>query len=147
MSYSRQTWPRSLGNCGVPCETPVEGRRGCEAIGLIGSIELAGDSPYVFPGRWINKSLSEMAFLMLLRRLKHDDITAHGFRSTFRDWAAERTTFPTAVVEAALAHQIKDKVEAAYLRTKIFDQRRDLMNTWAAFATTPTSAAVVPIRA
>jgi integrase len=107
---------------------------------------LAGDSPYLFPGRWLDKPLSEMSFLMLLRRMQRDDITAHGFRSTFRDWAAERTTFPRAVVEAALAHVVKDKTEAAYLRTKFFEQRRELMNTWAAFATTP-SADVVPIRA
>jgi integrase len=110
------------------------------------ALELAGDSEWVFPGRWLRKPLSEMAFLMLLRRLKRDDITAHGFRSTFRDWAAERTTFPRAVVEAALAHVIKDKTEAAYLRTKFFEQRRELMYTWAAFATS-TSADVVPIRA
>jgi integrase len=110
------------------------------------ALELAGDSPYIFPGRFVHKPLSEMAFLMMLRRLERDDITAHGFRSTFRDWAAERTTFPRAVVEAALAHVIKDKTEAAYLRTKFFEQRRELMNTWATFAET-TSANVVPIRA
>jgi len=110
------------------------------------ALELAGDSPYVFPGRRVDKPLSEMTFLMLLRRLGRDDITAHGFRSTFRDWAEERTTFPRAVVEAALAHVVKDKTEAAYLRTKFLEQRRELMHTWAAFATS-TSADVVPIRA
>lgn len=111
------------------------------------ALELAGDSEYVFPGRWLNKPLSEMAFLMLLRRLKRDDITAHGFRSTFQDWAAERA-FQEAVVDAALAHAIKDKVKAAYLRTKFFEQRRELMNQWATFATKEpvTSADVVSIR-
>ena len=107
---------------------------------------LAGESPYVFPGRSITKPLSNMVFLMLLRRMKRADVTAHGFRSTFRDWAAERTTFPRRVVEAALAHVIKDKTEAAYLRTQFFEQRRELMNAWAAFAAS-TSANVVPIRA
>ena len=58
--------------------------------------------------------LSNMVFLMLLRRLGHDHITAHGFRSAFRDWAAERTHFARAVCEAALAHVVKDKAEAAY---------------------------------
>ena len=57
-----------------------------------------------------------MAFLMLLRRLGRDDLTAHGFRSTFRDWAAERTNFPAEVAEMALAHAVSDKVEAAYRR-------------------------------
>jgi len=112
------------------------------------ALALAGDSEFVFPGRWLNKPLSEMAFLMLLRRLKREDITAHGFRSTFRDWCGEQTTFPTAVVEAALAHANKNKVEAAYLRTTFFEHRRELMNVWAAFATKEpaTSADVVSIR-
>jgi integrase len=74
-----------------------------------------------------------MAFLMLLRRLKRDDITAHGFRSSFRDWAAEKSTTPPAVVEAALAHVVKDKTEAAYFRSELFDLRRKLMETWAGF--------------
>jgi len=69
---------------------------------------------YVFPGGKAGKSLSNMAFLMLLRRMGRDDLTAHGFRSTFRDWAAERTNFPSEVAEMALAHTVSDKTEAAY---------------------------------
>jgi integrase len=65
-----------------------------------------------------------MAFLMLLRRLGRDDLTAHGFRSTFRDWAAERTNFPAEVAEMALAHAVSDKVEAAYRRGDLFQKRR-----------------------
>jgi integrase len=65
------------------------------------------------------------------------DITAHGFRSAFRDWAAERTTFPREVCEAALAHSNVDKVEAAYLRSDLFEQRRALMGQWATHAATP----------
>lgn len=106
---------------------------------------LASDSPYVFPGRRLEKPLSEMTFLMLLRRLGRRDVTVHGFRSTFRDWAGERH-FPRDVAEAALAHTVKDKVEAAYLRTKFFEQRRELMETWALFAT-GRSGTVVSIRA
>jgi integrase len=74
-----------------------------------------------------------MAFLMLLRRLKRDDLTAHGFRSTFRDWAAERTNFPSEVSEMALAHAVGDKVEAAYRRCDLFERRRGMMTAWAAF--------------
>jgi integrase len=107
---------------------------------------IAGDSPYVFPGRRAQRPLSNMTLLMLLRRLERRDITAHGFRSAFRDWAAERTTFPRLVVETALAHGVRDRTEAAYLRTRLLEQRRDLMTTWAVFATSP-SADVVPIRA
>ncbi len=102
--------------------------------------------PYVFPGRSPKKPLSNMAFLMLLRRLGRDDITAHGFRSSFRDWASERTNVPRAVCEAALAHTLPDKTEAAYHRTDLFERRRELMTTWAAFAMAK-SADVVPIRA
>src|SRR5262249_52607121 len=71
---------------------------------------------FIFPGQKLGRPLLNMALLMLLRRMKRDDLTAHGFRSTFRTWAAERTNFPREVVEAALAHVIGDKVEAAYQR-------------------------------
>ena len=108
--------------------------------------EIADGGPYVFPGRTSTKPLSNMAFLMLLRRLKHDAITTHGFRSSFRDWAAEKTNVPRAVCEAALAHTLRDKTEAAYNRTDLFDRRRELMDTWAKFATTKP-ADVVSIRA
>jgi integrase len=87
-------------------------------------------SDFVFPGGVRQRPLSAMAFLMLLRRLKRDDITAHGFRSTFRDWAAERTDFPNDVVEMALAHTISNKVEAAYRRGDLFDKRRELAQAW-----------------
>ena len=70
---------------------------------------------------------------MLLRRMGRADITAHGFRSTFRDWAAERTTFAREVAEMALAHAIPDAVEAAYRRGDLFDKRRKLMDAWAAY--------------
>ena len=76
-----------------------------------------------------------MVFLMALRRMGRRDMTAHGFRSTFRDWAAERTNVPRAVCEAALAHTLRDKTEAAYHRTDLFERRRDLMTTWSQYAT------------
>jgi len=102
--------------------------------------------PFVFPGRKPGKPLSNMALLMVLRRLKRDDITVHGFRSSFRDWAAERTNIPRTVCEAALAHVLKNKTEAAYHRTDLFNRRRELMDLWAHFAT-GTPATVVAIRA
>jgi integrase len=109
---------------------------------------IADSGPYVFPGRYPKRTLSNTVFLMLLRRVKRDDITGHGFRSSFRDWCAECTRFPNAVAEAALAHVVKDRTEAAYLRTEFFEQRRSLMTTWATFVTTkPKKADVVPIRA
>ena len=89
----------------------------------------------MFPGRFGAKPLSDKAFLMALRRMHRSDITPHGFRSTFRDWAAEQTNAPRAVCEAALAHSLRDKTEAAYHRTDLFERRRELMTAWATFAT------------
>jgi integrase len=88
---------------------------------------------FVFPGAKRGAPLSNMAFLMLLRRIGRNDLTAHGFRSTFRDWAAERTSFPAEVAEMALAHTVGDKVEAAYRRGDLFEKRGRLMEAWAAF--------------
>ena len=75
--------------------------------------------------------VSNMAMLMLLRRMGRRDLTVHGFRSTFADWVAEQTSFPSEVREMALAHQVGDKVEAAYRRGDLFQKRRDLMEAWA----------------
>ncbi len=74
-----------------------------------------------------------MALLALLKRMKRTDITAHGFRSSFRDWAAEETDYPRDVAEMALAHTVSNKVEAAYRRGDLFDKRRALMADWAIY--------------
>jgi integrase len=91
--------------------------------------------PWVFPGRK-GQSLSNAAILALLKRMERTDITAHGFRSTFRDWAAEQTTFPREVAEMALAHAVGDKVEAAYRRGDLFEKRKRLMEAWARYCAT-----------
>jgi integrase len=88
---------------------------------------------FTFSGGKPGRPLSNMAFLMLLRRMGRADLTAHGFRSSFRDWAAERTSFASEVVEMALAHVVGNKVEAAYRRGDLFDKRRRLMGAWAEF--------------
>jgi integrase len=80
------------------------------------------------------KPISDMTMTKVLRDLGFQKITVHGFRSSFTDWAAERTNFPTAVVDKALAHKLVDRVEAAYRRTDFFDRRRKLMLKWAGFA-------------
>jgi integrase len=107
--------------------------------------ELKSDGELVFPGRIDAQPMSNMVFLMTLRRLG-TNVTAHGFRSAFRDWAAERTNFPREVCEAALAHTIKDKTEAAYRRGDLFDKRRELMASWAQFVER-SNAEVIPLRA
>jgi integrase len=105
---------------------------------------LAADSAFVFPGRSADAPMSNMVFLMALRRMKLD-VTGHGFRSAFRDWASERTNFPREVCEMALAHTIKDKAEAAYRRGDLMAKRRDLMAAWAAYLA-PKTGAVVALR-
>jgi integrase len=104
------------------------------------------ESDFVFPGGRKGKPLSNMAMLAVLKRMGRVDLTAHGFRSTFRDWAAERTNFPREVVEMALAHTIENKVEAAYRRGDLFQKRRQLMEVWARFCgTTRPQAEVIAI--
>jgi integrase len=108
--------------------------RALAILGEMQSLNRVGDNEaFVFPGSKRGKPLSNMAFLMLLRRMGRDDLTAHGFRSTFRDWAAERTSFPAEVAEMALAHTVSDKTVAAYNRSDLFERRRRLMAQWATF--------------
>jgi integrase len=101
----------------------------------------------VFPGPRRALPMSNMTMLMLLRRMKRNDLTVHGFRSTFSDWAAERTAYPREVVEMALAHAVENKVEAAYRRGDLFEKRRRLMTDWARFCEAAPSGEVVSLRA
>jgi integrase len=95
--------------------------------------ELCPESDLIFPSpQKPDSPLSDMAFLMLLRRMKAK-CTAHGFRSAFRDWCSEETDFPSEVAEMALAHVISDKTEAAYRRGALLSKRRELMTAWAAY--------------
>lgn len=103
------------------------------AIAIVKAQKDVKRGDYVFPGRRDKNPLSNMAMLQLLERMKRDDITVHGFRSTFRDWAGETTHYPREVCEAALAHGIKDKAEAAYARGDLFVKRAALMQDWANF--------------
>lgn len=117
------------------------------AIAVLERMKDYRDGDYVFPGAKIGRPLSNMAMLMVLRRMGHGDLTAHGFRSTFKDWASETTGYPPEVTEMALAHAVGDKVEAAYRRGDLFNKRRRLMDSWARYcARTLASAEVTPIR-
>jgi integrase len=119
------------------------------AIEILTPLRSARTDDFVFPGGKAHKPLSNMAMAVLLKRMKRLDITVHGFRSTFRDWAGETTNFPREVAEHALAHQLADKAEAAYQRGTLLDKRRKLMEAWARYCATPKSngAKVVNIRA
>jgi integrase len=108
----------------------------------------AQDAPseFVFPGHKPHRGLSNMAMLKTLQRMGRADVTTHGFRSTFRDWAAE-ADFPREVAEAALAHAVADKTEAAYRRTDFFEKRRRMMAHWGDFcANGQGNADVIPLR-
>ena len=103
------------------------------AVEVLGdAADLSDGSGLVFPGARRGRPLSENTHAKLLRELGFDAVT-HGFRSSFRDWAAEQTHTPHAVMEAALAHTIKNRAEAAYARSDLFEKRRELMVAWAAF--------------
>lgn len=90
-------------------------------------------SQVVFPGAKPDKPLSNMALAMLLRRMEVADVTVHGFRSSFRDWAADVAQAPREIAEAALAHQVGSDVERAYRRGDALEQRRELMAKWSEY--------------
>ena len=120
-----------------------------DALSLLRVMSEVRQNDFVFPGNRPNSALSNKVFLPLLKLLGRSDLTVHGFRSSFRDWAAERTAAPREVAEMALAHAVPDKTEAAYLRTDLFDKRRRLMDDWAAFCAQPPTEmgeTVVPLR-
>lgn len=121
----------------------VEILREVQGLNTLGRKEAA-----VFPGQ-TGGHLSVMAMNMLLRRMERGDITVHGFRSTFREWAGETTSYAREVVEHALAHQLADKAEAAYQRGSLFPKRVKLMQAWADYCASPVAdgANVTPIRA
>ncbi|ANY79685.1 integrase [Microvirga ossetica] len=102
------------------------------AVEILREMEQKRLSELVFPGTKPGRPLSVMALEMVLRRMKLD-VTVHGFRSAFRDWAGERTHFPREVAEAALAHLVGDAVERAYRRGDALEKRRELMDAWARF--------------
>ncbi|MEW5251658.1 tyrosine-type recombinase/integrase [Microbulbifer sp. 2201CG32-9] len=122
----------------VPLASPV--------VALLKSLPRIDDNPYLFPGQRKGRPLSNMAMLMALRRMERNELTVHGFRSTFRDWAGEATPHPRDVCEQALAHSLGDSVEAAYRRGDLFEKRKSLMSDWATYATTAPTENVVPMR-
>jgi integrase len=118
------------------------------ALSIIQDMQTDSNDDFVFPGGKLGKGLSNAAMLALLKRMDRSDLTVHGFRSTFRDWAAERTNYPREVAEMALAHAVSDKVEAAYRRGDLFKKRRRLMEEWSQYCDTAKAAGkVVSMRA
>lgn len=126
----------------VPGERTKSGRDhrvplGAKSLEILNELHNSKLNDFVFPGLKAGRPLSNMAMLMMMRRLQQP-FTVHGFRSTFRDWAAEETSVPREVSEQALAHVIENAVERAYRRSDLFEKRRALMNAWEAYCLGPS---------
>ena len=116
------------------------------ALAIVKALHELRTSEYVFPGHVKGRPLSNMAFAKLLERMKADQYTPHGFRSAFRDWVGETTSFPREVAEAALAHRVGDEVEKAYRRSDALEKRRKLMAAWADYLAAQKAGNVVRLR-
>ena len=123
------TWtiPAERMKAGKEHRIPLSGA----AVRLLRDTPVLEGNPYVFPGARKRRPLSNMAMLQMLRGMRDEGLTVHGFRSAFRDWITETTLHPDAIAEQALAHTIDNKVERAYRRGDAFERRRDLMAQWA----------------
>ena len=132
IDLAQQSWnvPAGRMKAGKPHRVPLSN----EARALLDALPRV--SEYLFPSAQGNKPLSNMSMLAVLKRLSRSDLTVHGFRSTFRDWAGETTNYPREVIEHALAHQLADASEAAYQRGDLLRRRRALMDDWGIFCTT-----------
>ena len=142
LAHAVWTVPAHRMKAGREHRVPLSGR----ALAIINAVRQADGCEFVFAGHKPGKSLSGEALAMVLRRMKLDDVTVHGFRSAFRDWAAECTNFTNEVCEAALAHVIGNKMEAAYRRSDLFEKRRKLMEAWACYCAVPKTGKVVALR-
>lgn len=136
------TVPANRMKAGREHRVPLSGR----AISILKQLAKFKAGDFVFPGQVRSKPLSNMAMEMVLRRMKVEGATVHGFRSSFRDWAGNVSSFPREVVETALAHVIGDKAEQAYRRSDALEKRRRLMDAWAAYCEPKTSTTVVQMR-
>jgi integrase len=112
----------------VPLSTP--------AVAILATMQSLRQSDFAFPGAHPQKPMAHNSLILVLQRMGRRDLTVHGFRSTFRDWAAESTAYPNEVVEMALAHTIGNKAEAAYRRGDLFEKRQRLMDDWATHCAT-----------
>ena len=135
----------------VPAERMKAGREhrvplSPRAVAILRKLEKVKTGEFVFAGQARNKPLSNMAMEMMLRRMKIEDATVHGFRSSFRDWAGNVSNFPREITETALAHVIGDKAEQAYRRGDALEKRRKLMDAWAAYCERPAKGNVVQLR-
>jgi integrase len=145
IDFDKKLWtvPANRMKAGREHRVPLSAR----AIAILRKLEKLKLSEFVFAGQQRNKPLSNMAMEMVLRRMKIEDATVHGFRSSFRDWAGNVSSFPREITETALAHVIGDKAEQAYRRGDALEKRRKLMDAWANYCEPRTKINVLAIRA
>ncbi len=136
------TVPASRMKAGRPHRVPLSSR----AFAIVEKLAEARTGKFVFPGQRPNRPLSGMAMTMVLRRMKIEGATVHGFRSAFRDWAGNETHFAREIAEAALAHVIGDKAEQAYRRSDALEKRRALMEAWAQFCEPDAGGKIIKLR-
>jgi integrase len=145
IDFDNRIWtiPASRMKAGNEHRVPLSDR----AIAILQALPRQPDNDHVFIGAVERRGLSGLALGKVLVRLDRADLTTHGFRSTFRTWAAERTSYAREVAEQALAHTIGTAVERAYARTSLFDHRRRLMRDWASYCCSrPVEGTVTPLR-
>ena len=129
INFEKRTWtiPASRMKARVEHVVPLTD----EMLTVLEKAKIYNDTQYIFPGKGTKQGLSNNAFLQFLKKQFPDfEGTPHGIRSTFRDWAEEQGKYGHRVIETALAHQLESKVERAYLRTNLLDQRMPLMEAW-----------------
>lgn len=143
IDFEKALWtvPEERMKAGERHDVPLSDR----ALQLLSQLKETSTSEVVFASASRRSSLSNMAMLMLLRRMGHAELTVHGFRSAFRDWCGDQTSFSREVAEAALAHKIGNVVEQAYRRGTALEKRRGLMAAWASFVE-PRALNVVPMK-
>jgi integrase len=135
------TLPPNRMKAGREHRVPLSAR----AVAILRQLGAIKTTDFVFPGQRKNRPLSKMAMDMTLRRMKAD-VTVHGFRSSFRDWAGNETSYPRDLIETALAHVIGDKAEQAYRRSDALEKRRKLMEAWATYCEPKANSNVLQLR-
>jgi len=143
IDLDKKVWtvPANRMKAGREHRVPLSAR----AVAILRRLEALKAGAFVFPGQTRDKPLSNMAMEMVLRRMQVEDVTVHGFRSSFRDWAGNVSNFTREIVETALAHVIGDKAEQAYRRSDALEKRRKLMEAWSAYCEPKASTNVVPM--
>jgi integrase len=143
IDLDKEVWtvPAARMKAGREHRVPLASR----AVTILGQLGKVSTGEFVFPGQARNKPLSNMAMEMVLRRMKIEDATVHGFRSSFRDWAGNVSSAPREVVETALSHVIGDKAEQAYRRSDALEKRRKLMEAWATYCEPSNSNNIVQL--